>query len=164
MTIELPENAPKTSQEAFAYVGAMGPNVTIDDLKILALTEALGLELYAKLAQGTENMAVRDLLLENGREELLHAERVSQAIEILTGQPFPIPPIDENPIYTPLPVAPLTREALQKLADAEYAGENLYAGVASSFDDAQAKALFLQNGKEEAGHGRRLAQAAELLV
>jgi len=163
LTIDLPANAPKTTQEAFEYVGSMGPNVTIDDLKILALTEALGMELYANLAAGTDNAAVQDLLLENGKEELLHARRVGKAIEILTGKRFPIPAIEDNPIYTPLPEMPLTREALQKLADAEFAGESLYAGVAASFDDEQAKALFLQNGKEESDHGHRLAKAAELL-
>lgn len=164
MALDLPANTPKTTQEAFEYVGSIGPNVTIDDLKILALTEALGMELYAGLASGTDNSAVRDLLLENGKEELLHARRVSEAIEILTGTPFPIPAIEDNPIYTPLPDMPLTREALQKLADAEFAGENMYDGIAASFDDERAKALFLQNGKEEGGHGQRLAQAAELLA
>jgi rubrerythrin len=163
MTITLPANAPKSTPEAFEYVGSMGPRVTIDDLKILALVEALGLELYAKMAEGTDNQAVQDLLMENGREELLHAERVSQAIEILTGEPFPIPPIDQNPIYTPLPVSEVTRDSLGKLAEAEFAGQDLYAGIAASFDNADAKALFLQNGKEEAEHGNRLAKAAKLL-
>lgn len=163
MMIELPANAPRTSLEAFEYVGAMGANATVDDLKILALTEAIGLELYTNMAEGTDNLAVRELLLENGQEELRHAHRVSEAIEILTGEAFPIPSIDNNPIYTPLPVMPLTREALQKLADAEFAGETLYSGVASAFEDERAKALFLQNGKEEAEHGHRLARAAELL-
>ena len=163
MTIQLPANAPTNTQEAFEYVSNFGSTVSIDDLKILALAEAIGLELYVGMAEGTDNAEVRKLLLENGREELAHAHRVSKAIEILTGEPFPIPPIEENPIYTQLPVMPLTREALEKLAQAEFSGEKLYDIVAASFDNAEAKALFAQNGKEEIGHGHRLSRAAELL-
>ena len=80
MTISLPENAPKTTMEAFDYVNAIGPGATVDDLKILCLTEAIGEELYASMARGTDNAEVKALLLANGREEMLHARRVSQAM------------------------------------------------------------------------------------
>lgn len=163
-TINLPANAPRTSKEAFEYVGGLCNGATIDDLKILALVEAIGLELYTCMAQSTDNQAVRDLLMANGREELIHGQRVAQALEILTGEPFPLPPIDQNPLYTPMAMGPLTKESLNKLAEAEFAGGDLYAGVAASFDNAEAKALFQQNGQEELEHGNRLARAAELLA
>jgi len=159
----LPRNAPKTTGEAFAYVGRLGKGATIDDLKILALTEAVGKELYDDLASRTELPEVRDILLGNGREELKHAHRVSEAIEILTGEPFPIPPIDENPVFTPLDPMPVTRASLTKLAEGEFGGKALYEGIASSFDDRRAVALLRLNREEEAGHGERLLEAVKLL-
>ena len=163
MSIDLPPNAPRTSAEAFAYIGNLPDRVTIDDLKILALVEAIGKELYDDLASRTSDAAVAELLRANGREELVHAHRVSEAIEILTGTAFPIPPIGKNPIYTPLDPMPVTRESLIKLADAEFGGRDLYAGVAASFEAEAAKELFAKNGEEERGHGERLLRAADLL-
>lgn len=164
MAWQLPEDGPKTTSEAFAHIGKLANGATIDDLKILALVEAIGKQLYDDLATRTENAEVQALLRQNGREELAHAHRVSKALEILTGEPFPIPPLDENPLYTALSPMPVTKEAFQGLADAELAGEDLYAGIAASFDNAEAKALFSQNGREEVQHGRRLQQAAAFLT
>lgn len=163
MDIRLPANAPKTTAEAFAHVGGLGKGATTDDLKILALTEALGKELYDDLATRTDIPEVKDILLGNGREELRHAYRVSEAIQILTGEPFPIPPIDENPIFTPLDPMPVTRASLASLAEGEFGGKAMYEGLASSFDDPRAIALFRLNGDEEASHGDRLLKAAELM-
>ncbi len=163
MNLELPSNAPKTSGEAFAYLGKLVNGATIDDLKILALTEAIGERLYEEMAEGTDVPEVKQILLNNGREELVHAHRVSEAIEILSGKPFVIPPIDQNPLYTSLGPLPVTRASLTKLAEGEFNGQALYAGVASSFDDPRAIALFHLNGTEEAGHGAQLLKAANLL-
>ena len=164
MNVRLPANAPKTTEEAFARVRELHKGATLDDLPILALAEAIGLKLYENLADGVENPEVKKLLLQNGREELAHAHRVSKAIEILTGEPFPIPPIEENPFYSPLPKAPVTKASLAKLAAAEFAGEDMYAAIAKSFDNAEAEALFRQNGREEVGHGARLEKAAALMA
>ena len=163
MVWTLPANAPKTSGEAFAYVGTLKDGCTVDGLKILALAEALGLELYKCLAEGTDHPEVKKLLLENGHEELKHGQRVAKALEILTGQPHPLPPIDKNPIYTPMDPMPVTRASLNKLSESEFGGEALYAGIAASFDNPEVIALFRLNGAEELGHGRRLQQAATLL-
>lgn len=163
MDIRLPGNAPKTTDEAFAYIGRMGPDVTVDDLKILALVEAVGKELYACLAEGTDDPEVKALLLANGREELAHAHRVGKAIEILSGEAFPIPPIEDNPVYTPLAPMAVTRASLGKLAEGERSGEAMYERIAASFDDPDAIALFRLNGKEELEHGARLQRAADLL-
>src|SRR3546814_6948630 len=102
MSWKLPPDAPKNTSEAFAYVNNLRNGATLDDLKILALTEALGKNLYDDLASGADDPKVKDLLLKNGREELAHAHRVSKAIEILSGEPFPIPPIAGNPLFTPI--------------------------------------------------------------
>lgn len=163
MTIQLPENAPRNTREAFAYIDKLKNGATIDDLKILALVEAIGLELYEDLATRTSNPEVQRLLRENGREEMVHAQRLSQAIELLTGTPFPIPPLADNPLYTPLDPMLVTPETLAGLAEAEFAGDDLYAGVARNFDNPAVLALFRQSGKEELEHGKRLQQAAALL-
>ena len=133
-------------------------------MKILALVEAISLELYKNLADGTDNAEIKKLLLENGREELAHGHRVAKALKILTGKSYRIPPIEENPMFTPLDPMPVTRDSLSKLAEAELSGGDLYAGVAASFDNPDANALFRQNGKEEVGHGHRLMRAVELLT
>jgi rubrerythrin len=165
MAINLPPDGPQNSQEAFAHINRLGAGTTVDDLKILALVEALGKELYGRMADGAPNDAVKELLLINGREELAHAHRVSKAIEILTGEPFPIPAIEENPFYTPTPITPttpMTKEFLGMLAQAEFAGEDMYTRIAACFENPEALALFRQNGKEETQHGERLHRAAEL--
>lgn len=163
MNMDLPSNMPKTSTEAFAYIGKLVNGATVDDLKILALTEALGKQLYEDLAEATDVPEVKEILLENGQEELRHAYRLSEAIEILTGKPFTIPPIDQNPLFTPLGPMPVTRASLNKLAEGEFGGQALYEGIASSFDNPRAIALFRLNGEEEAWHGKQLLKAASLL-
>lgn len=164
MNLDLPANAPKTTSEAFAWLGKLMNGATVDDLKILALVEAIGLRLYEEIAERAPHPEVKKLLLANGREELAHAHRVSKAIEILTGKPFPIPAIDQNPLYTGISPMPVTKAAFEGLIKAEFSGNNLYDGVASSFDNPEVVALFKQNGKEETGHAQRLQQAIEFLT
>jgi len=164
MPLDLPADAPKTTSEAFAWLGKLANGATVDDLKILALVEAIGLRLYEEIAERAEHPEVKKLLLANGREELAHAHRVSKAIEILTGKPFPIPAIDQNPLYTGITPMPVTRAAFEGLVKAEFSGGNLYDGVASSFDNPEVVALFKQNGKEEVQHGHRVQQAMEFLT
>ena len=163
MAWQLPAGAPKNTNEAFAYVGGLSKGATLDDLRILALTEALGKELYFELADRAEDPEIKEILRANGRDEYLHAERICEALKILTGEDFTIPPIEENPIYSPVSPMPLTKATFGALADAELAGEDLYAGIARSFDNAEVKALFAQSGREEIEHGHRLKRVAELL-
>ncbi len=148
---------PKTTGEAFARIGTFKDGgVTVDDLKVLALAEAIGKALYDDLASRAPNAEVKAALEQNGMEELKHGLRLSEAIEILTGEPFPIPPLEEIPFYTPLDPMPVTREALRSLAQGEFGGKELYNGVASSFTDPRALAIFKLNGDEEADHGHRI--------
>ena len=155
---------PKTTGEAFARIGAFKDGgVTIDDLKLLALAEAIGKALYDDLAARAPNAEVKALLERNGLEELKHGQRLSEAIEILTGEPFPIPPVEQIPFYTPLDPMPVTRASVRNLAEGEFSGRALYDGVVSSFTDPRAIAIFNLNGDEEADHGRRLMGILELL-
>jgi rubrerythrin len=161
--IQLPEGAPATLPEAFAHIGKVThPNIL--DMKVMVLVEAAGLGLYQATAKGTDNAAVQALLLANGREEMVHAGRVSDAIKAMTGEEFLPPSVEDNPYLAgPVPTAPVTREGLEKTAEAEFNGDGLYALWAENIGHAEAAALFRQNGKEESDHGNRLLEAAALL-
>lgn len=163
MVIDLPADAPRTTADTFAFIGTMKDGTTVDGLKILALGEALSKDLYYDMADQVDDPAVKALLRANGDEEMKHARRVAEAIEILSGTPFHVPDLADNPCYSPVPSAPVSRDALAKLAEGEMAGLALYEGIAACFDNEEAKALLLANGHEELDHGRRLHEAMSLL-
>jgi rubrerythrin len=164
MAVTIPAGAPQTLGEAFAHIGQV-QSPTIDDMKIMVLVEAAGLALYEGLAGATTNAEVQTLLRCNGREEMAHAHRVAKAIKAMTGEDYPPPSVEDNPYLSgPLPTAPVTPEGLAQTAQAEFAGDALYAGWADAVGHEEAAALFRQNGKEETDHGNRLMQAAALLA
>jgi rubrerythrin len=161
--VDLPAGAPETLGAAFAHIGQI-KTPTILDMKVMVLVEAAGQTLYENISQGTDNPAVRDLLLHNGREEMVHAHRVSKAIEAITGESFLPPAAANNPYCAgPMPSAPMTPEGLRGTAKGEFGGEALYEGWAASMENEEAARLFRLNGKEEADHGNRLLEAALLL-
>ena len=160
----LPEGAPATLREAFAHIGTVTAP-TVLDMKVMVLTEASAMARYYTTAEGTDVAGIVDLLQANGREEMLHAERVSAAIKAVSGEDFPPPQPADNPYLQDglAPFAPITREALTGLAQGEFGGEKLYETWAANTANAEAAALFLVNGKEETDHGNRLLAAAELV-
>jgi rubrerythrin len=163
MTTAIPTGSPQTLGEAFRHIYTV-ETPSIDDLKVMVLVEAAGLTLYAETAKGTDNQAVKDLLNHNGREEMAHAHRVSNAIRAINGEDFPPPAAADNPyLKGPIPSTPVTAEGLKKTAEAEFGGDALYAKWADAIGNAEAAALFRQNGKEESAHGNRLLAAAALL-
>jgi rubrerythrin len=164
MTTAIPAESPQTLGEAFRHIYTV-ETPSIDDLKVMVLVEAAGLTLYAETAKGTDNQAVKDLLNHNGREEMAHAHRVSKAIRAISGEDFPPPDAADNPYLTkPIPSTPVTAEGLIKTSEAEFGGDALYERWASGIGNAEAAALFRQNGKEESDHGKRLLEAAALLA
>ena len=163
MTNLIPAGAPATLGEAFAHINAVTAP-TIDDLKVMVLLEAAGLEMYRGMVPGTDNAEVAALLEHNGREELAHAHRVAKAIKAISGEEFPPPESADNPYLAgPIPSMPVTAEALQGLSQGEFAGEGLYERWAENTDNAEAARLFRLNGGEEREHGERLLEAAALL-
>lgn len=163
MTAAIPQGAPTDIGAAFAHINSVTAP-TVDDLKIMVLVEAAGLELYGKLAAGTDNAAVAALLQHNGREEMAHAHRVAKAITALCGEDYPPPPASENPyLATKIPETPLTVDKLRGLALGEVAGDTLYGTWAANIGNEEAARLFRLNGKEELDHAARLHEAAELL-
>ena len=163
MAVSLPADAPETLGAAFAHINSL-TSPTVDELKIMVLLEAAGLELYRGLASGTDNADVIALLDHNGREELAHAHRVSKAIEAISGEAFLPPSSADNPyLATALPAMPVTPDVLRGLAKGEFAGEQLYESWAANAENAEAARLFRLNGREETDHGNRLIEAAALL-
>jgi rubrerythrin len=163
MAIQLPDGAPQTIGEAFAHINAVTAP-SLDDLKVMVLLEAAGLDMYRGMMPGTDNAEVAALFERNGREELAHAHRVSKAIMAISGEDFAPPASEDNPYLSgPIPSAAITAEALRSIAQGEFAGEGLYQRWAASCDNAEAARLFRLNGGEEREHGDRLIEAAALL-
>lgn len=162
MNRHLPAGAPETSREAFAIINAVTAP-TIDQLKMMVLLEASGLGAYGDLAAASGHEGVAALLNSNGREELAHAHRVKKAIEAITGEVYEIPSLEENPYYARAEGVAVTRAMLAGIAAAEFGGEKLYETWAENIGNDEAARLFRLNGREEAQHGARCQQAAELL-
>jgi rubrerythrin len=158
---QLPDTAPATIGEAFKHINAV-THPTLDDLKLMVFLEASGQSSYHALADGAPNAAIADLLRANGREELDHAQRVSQAIKLLHGIDFPPPTVDQNP-YAGGPAAPVTRALLEGVVRGEDNGCALYLAWAGNTADPDAAELFRLNAVEETLHGQRAAQAIALL-
>lgn len=162
--VEPDAEMPQTIRDAFAHIGQVSAP-TIADLKTMVLVEAASETLYRKTAEGTDHAGVIALLHANGVEEMKHARRASQVIAILGGGDYPPPAPEANPYLADgaFPFAPVTPEALRKLAEGEFGGEALYDRWASNVANAEAAALLRANGVEETDHGNRLLQAAALL-
>ena len=58
----------------------------------------------------------------------------------------------------------LTVEDMKLMILLETAGEPLYGALAAGVDNEEAKALLLQNGREETAHAHRLKKAIEILT
>lgn len=163
MPTQLPAGAPATIAEAFAHINSVTAP-TLDDLKVMVLLEAAGLDLYRGMSAGSDNPAVIALLEHNGREEMAHAHRVAKAIRAISGEDFPPPAAADNPYLDgPMLEVPLNPEGLRGLAQGEFGGEKLYESWAANTANEEAARLFRLNGKEEAEHGGRLLEAAALL-
>ena len=159
----LPPGAPATLSDAFGYItNLMSP--TVEDMMVMVLVEAASKNLYEALAEAVADDQAKALLCANGREELGHAHRVARAIGKITGTDYPVPSPDENPyLAVPLPAYKVDKAMLAGLAETEFNGNNLYDSWATHCGNAEAAALFRENGREEIGHGKRLEQAAALL-
>ncbi len=159
----LPHGAPQTLGEAFAHINALTAP-TVRDLKVMVLLEAAAQTLYEASAEGSDHEGVRALLIETGHEEMKHANRVSAAIKILSGEDFPAPAAKDNPyLVGDIPRVALTADGLRKTAESEFAGDKLYTSWAASIDNAAAADLLRLNASEESDHGRRLLKAAAML-
>ncbi|MBW2726348.1 MAG: ferritin-like domain-containing protein [Deltaproteobacteria bacterium] len=158
----LPADLPGDFGSAFAKLSALS-KLEVEDMKLMILLESAGEVLYAGLADGVEPEQAKTLLRQNGREETAHANRLKKAIEILTGESYEIPSLDENPYGDPPPMGEVTVELLRGLVQAEFGGDSLYQGYADNEENADVAELLRRNGREETRHGQRVEQVIELL-
>jgi rubrerythrin len=158
----LPEKLPPDFAAAFTAILAL-ERLDIEDMKLMVLLESAGDPLYQRLAALTPDPEAKELLLTNGREETAHAHRLKQSIEILTGQPYAIPPLADNPYAEPPPFEALSADLLQGVAAAETDGDALYQKYADHEANGEVADLLRQNGREESRHGERVSRVIEIL-
>ncbi len=103
-------------------------------------------------------------LRQNGREETAHAHRLKKAIELLTGEPYAIPSLAENPYGEAPEMGAVTVDLLRGLMQAGFGGDALYELYAKNEENADVAALPRQNGTEETRHEKRVEQVIELLA
>jgi rubrerythrin len=159
----LPADLPPDFGSAFGRLMSL-QRLGVEDMKLMILLETAGEPLYFGLAESLESEEARALLRQNGREETAHAHRLKKAIEILTGRPYTIPSLAENPYGKPPAMGPVTKELLRGLIQAERGGDALYQTYAANEPNAEVAALLLQNGREETRHGERVEQAIALIA
>lgn len=163
MNASLPADVPADFNAALSVL--MGKQrLEVEDLKLMVLLETAGEPLYQKLASLAPEGEARELLLRNGREETAHAHRLKKAIEILTGEPYALPALQDNPYATPPPIPALTPEILAGIEAGEKDGDAGYQQYADHEQNPEVAELLRQNGREETRHGERVARVAALLA
>lgn len=162
MSTSLPSKVPADFASAFQHLLACD-RLEVDDMKLMVLLETAGDPLYQKLAELAPNDEAAELLRQNGREETAHAHRLKKAIEILTGQPYELPDLAENPYREPPPFPALTPELLEGVVGAEDGGDAMYQRYADNEPNAEVADLLRQNGREETRHGQRVSRVIEIL-
>lgn len=158
----VPAGAPQHMHEAFSYIGGISCPTT-DHLRLMVLLEAAGEAMYESMADSLSDPEAAALLRASGRDEMRHAERLSEVLGLL-GFDYRVPAASENPYLKNWRKPFVTVDLLEHLAKAEYGGEGLYEGWASQCANAAAASLLRQNGVEETVHGDRLKMVTELMV
>lgn len=152
----LPANIPPDVMTALGALNSKA-QLSVDDLKLLILIECSGGPFYDGLADRVGDAECQQLLRQNGREEIGHAHRLKKAIELLTGAPYEIPALEDNPYAAPAMPDECSPAFLELLQGIEYNGDAQYGVWADHAGDAEVAALMRQNGREETRHGERLA-------
>ena len=162
MTASLPVEVPPDFGSAFQKLMSVD-RLDVEDMKLMILLETAGDPLYQKLAELAPNQEAEELLRTHGREETAHAHRRKRAIEILTGEPYGLPSLDENPYAQPPPFPELSAGLLRGVVGAEKDGDAIYQRYANHEPNAQVAELLRQNGREELRHGERVERVIEIL-
>lgn len=151
------------------FAGALGvlksrQSLSVEDLRVLALVEAAGEELYLRIARGIRLPEAAALLVQNGREERGHAHRLMKAIVAAGGEAFDLPKPEDNPFVATMPATfPATVEFIGSLESGEKNGDRLYQHWAAGAANETIAQVLRQNGLEETRHGERDAEVVRLL-
>jgi rubrerythrin len=163
MASNLPETIPADFMAAIAWLDSR-ESLGVEEMKLMVLLEMSGEPLYEKLASLAPEGEARELLLQNGREEMAHAHRVKKAIEITTGEPFEMPSLDDNPYAVAPPFTELSAELLAGISAGEKDGDAGYQKWADREPNPEIAELLRQNGREETRHGERVERVAQILA
>jgi rubrerythrin len=158
----LPARLPPDFASAFQQLLGC-ERLDVEAMKLMVLLETAGDPLYQRLAELAPNDEAAGLLRQNGREETAHAHRLKRAIEILSGEPYELPTLDENPYAEPPPLPELTAQLLEGVVGAENGGDAMYQRYADHEPNAEVAELLRQNGREETRHGERVARVIAIL-
>lgn len=158
----LPADLPSDFGSALAVLNAKD-RLDVEGLKLMATVECAGEPFYLGLAECVSIPEAQKLLRENAREETAHAHRVKKAIEILTGAPYELPTLAENPYASPPAFPEVTPELLEGIRAGELAGDVSYQRFADSEPNPEVAELLRQNGREEVRHSNRVEQVIALL-
>lgn len=161
-TLTMPSHFPQDTFEAFALLAGKDA-LDSDDLRVLALVEAAGRELYCSMAQLSDNSHIRELLNRNGQEEMGHAHRILKALYLRTGERYSLPEDEENPLVKPLPVERLSREVMEMFISGELDGGQHYNRWADNESNVEIAKIFRQNASEEVRHSERDKKVVEIL-
>lgn len=159
----LPENLPCDTMAAIEYLYGV-EKLELDDMKLLVLLEASGEAMYEAMAKAAEPEDAKALLRKTGREEMGHAHRMKRVIELVTGEPFEIPSLEENPYIEALEMPSLPPEVMSAIHQAEDAGGNCYRVWADNEANEEAAALMRRNGLEEEQHAERAQKVLGMLA
>lgn len=157
----LPNNLPPSFPRAFAYACTV-KRPTVDDFKLMALLAHSGECMYFALAEKAPEPADAEVLRCSAREQLVQAERMRHAVELLTGEPQRLPSGAENPYYV-APEGSFEPALLRSVARAEEKNRRTYLRWAEAIDHAEVAALCRENAAQEVDHEARLLAILERL-
>lgn len=162
MSASLPADLPADFNAALQKLSGL-ERLDLEDMKLMILVETAGDPLYQKLAELAPDEEAAGLLRQNGREETAHAHRLKQAVEILSGKPYEIPSLGDNPYAEPPAFPELGPGLLRGVVAAERDGDAMYQRYADHEPNAEVARLLRQNGREELRHGERVERVIEIL-
>ncbi len=134
----------------------------VDDLKLMVLLKAGSGPFYDELAELAPSRVAKALLLRNGVEERIQAHRLKRAIEIITGEPYTIPVLTENP-FAKLEVPACSETILEVVEMLEREGNAHLERWADKEPNSQVAMILAQSACEDHLHGERVRQVIAIL-
>jgi len=150
------------------FYNAGAPLADIDVLDVTALRllfrlECSGEDFYNGVAARINHERAADLLRQNGREEIGHANRLRRAIVIKLGRPYEPDATDLERFDVALPDR-ITAEILPLIVQGELDADKGYQRWADNEPDAEVARLLRLNGREETVHAERVDEVIALLA
>lgn len=160
----LPAGYPTEAFAAFDFLKSR-KQLSVEDLRVLALIECFGEQFYFTIADGVADTEAKAPLRRNGQEERGHAHRMLKAITLKGGAPFELPTRnDDNPFMQLAPTTvPLDADLIAALEQGEIDGDLTYQIWADAEPNAEVAELMRLNGREETRHSERVTEVKRLL-